>query len=93
MYRTYSTYAAGLGNLSLGDHCVMIYFGLLHLIIIFYFTICQWSVHSLLDITSTGRDEDGKRPMWWVKHKEEYPISDNSMPPAKKLKAAEDNSA
>jgi predicted dithiol-disulfide oxidoreductase (DUF899 family) len=29
-------------------------------------------VHSLLDVTPTGRDEKSKRPMWWVKHKAEY---------------------
>jgi predicted dithiol-disulfide oxidoreductase (DUF899 family) len=29
-------------------------------------------VHSLLDLTSTGRDEaKPKRNMWWVKHKED----------------------
>lgn len=46
VYRTYSTYAAGLGDLSL--------------------------VHSLLDLTTTGRDEKNKSNMWWVKHKEDY---------------------
>jgi predicted dithiol-disulfide oxidoreductase (DUF899 family) len=46
VYRTYSTYAAGLGDLSL--------------------------VHSLCDLTTTGRDEKGKSNMWWVKHKEDY---------------------
>jgi predicted dithiol-disulfide oxidoreductase (DUF899 family) len=32
-------------------------------------------VHALLDICPSGRDETGpgKRNMWWVKHKEEYP--------------------
>jgi predicted dithiol-disulfide oxidoreductase (DUF899 family) len=46
IYHTYSTYAAGLGNLG--------------------------SVLGLLDLTPFGRDEEEKRNMWWVKHKEEY---------------------
>ena len=47
MYHTYSTFAAGLAELSL--------------------------VHSVLDLTPTGRDEGGDRHnMWWIKHKEEY---------------------
>ena len=30
-------------------------------------------VHSVLDLTPTGRDEGGDRHnMWWIKHKEEY---------------------
>ena len=47
VYHTYSTFAAGLAELSL--------------------------VHSVLDLTPTGRDEGGDRHnMWWIKHKEEY---------------------
>lgn len=48
VYLTYSTFAAGLGSVSL--------------------------MHDLLDIVPSGRDEtgEGKRNMWWVKHKEDY---------------------
>jgi predicted dithiol-disulfide oxidoreductase (DUF899 family) len=50
LFHRYSTYSAGLGELSLA--------------------------HSILDLTSAGRDEaDPKGNMWWVKHKEEYELA------------------